>query len=105
MVPATQAPSADKTYIEQIADWTFLGNSTPQWAVALAIAVVLWVVVPAALRVILNRIKPLEETRHGRAFRLAGILLAGVRRWFLFVAGIWLASNFLSTARAVQPSS
>ena len=78
---------------------SFLGNELGAWAVAVAVFLVTFTVLPLAARLISRRRRRDAAARPGqvhRAFDLAALLVAQTSRLFLWGVAVWLASRDLT---------
>jgi len=75
-------------------DYEVLGNSVLTWATGLAVAVVAWLVLGIARRVLRNRLDALAAHTQLMAVKIAAYLARQTKGWFLVVLALFIASRF-----------
>ena len=78
--------------------YELFGNSTLSWGLAATIAVVLFVVLLIARRLLRNSLDRLTEQTGVGQFSVAAAVVGTTRGWFLLVIALFIGSRFLSLA-------
>lgn len=74
----------------------FYGNALIQWAAALVIALIAFIVLPILVALVRRRLDRLAELRLAHWLRGVAVVLQQTRVWFLFVLSLWIGSLVLA---------
>lgn len=99
---AAAHPATTGSRIIMTFDTLFLDNSLRTWALAAGIALVTWIVLVAARRIIIAQVVRLSRKTTNQLDDLVAEVLRAIRAWFLLGIALYAGSNALTLPSAVH---